>query len=101
MQMQQNYENQKNLNRQSWGQMAASIPSSKTSSQDIQLREEYWTKFDIQGKGHINIDEAQAGVRDVIQITDYLEIKPAIDLSFLAAKKSIPSSKSGPENIDK
>jgi hypothetical protein len=38
--------------------MAASIPSSKNNPQDIQLREEYWPRFDIQGNGYISIDEA-------------------------------------------
>jgi len=47
------------------------------------------------------MDEAQAGIRDVLKIQDYLEIKPAIDLAFIAAKNSIPNSKSGSDAIDK
>lgn len=47
------------------------------------------------------MDEAIAGVRDVMKIQDFLEIKPAIELSFLAAKNSVPKSKSGPDKLDK
>lgn len=47
------------------------------------------------------MEEASAGVRDVLKIQDYLEIKPAIDLAFIAAKNSITVNKSSPDAIDK
>ena len=101
MQMQQQFDQQRAQNRQSWSQIAAQIPSSKNDPQHIQIREEIWGQFDVQSKGNISMDEAQAGVRDVLKIQDYLEIKPAIDLAFIAAKNSVPNSSSGPDAIDK
>ena len=37
----------------------------------------------------------------MLKIQDYLEIKPAIDLAFIAAKNAVPNSASGPDAVDK
>ena len=50
---------------------------------------ELWNLIDINGNGHASLAEIDKGLRDVLQIEEIFDCKPAIMRAFQAAKKAI------------
>merc|ERR1711872_279607 len=68
-----------------WVQVNERLPYKRTEEQKAK-RKEMWASIDINGNGYVSLAEITKGIRDVINIGDLFDCRPAINRAFHFAK---------------
>mmetsp|Transcript_81121 Transcript_81121/g.251758 ORF Transcript_81121/g.251758 Transcript_81121/m.251758 type:complete len:463 (+) Transcript_81121:48-1436(+) len=78
-----------------WEAVAAKLPYDRTS-EAYAKRNEMFDLFDPNGNGYLSLAEIDKGVRDVLQLDDMFNAKPAIMRAFQASKNYLPADSGTP-----
>lgn len=73
-----------------WAEITGKLPSDRA---DKDKRKELFSQFDPNGNGFLSLAEVEKGIRDVLQIDELFDAKPAIIRAFQIAK-DVTKSKS-------
>jgi len=76
-----------------WVQVNNRLPYKRNQEQK-EKRKELWSSIDINGNGYVSLAEITKGVRDVLNIGDLFDCRPAINRAFHFARDVHPSSNS-------
>merc|ERR1711925_67615 len=88
-----------------WSAVTAKLPSKKANEpggeEQKAQRKKMFSEFDPNGNGVLSLAEVEKGIRDVIQIDNIFDAKPAIMRAFQIAKNCTKSSRtSGDDYIE-
>jgi len=75
-----------------WAGIAAKLPT-QTNDEDKAKRKKMFNQFDPNGNGVLSLAEVDKAMRDVLNIDDLFDAKPAIMRAFQIAKNSKPSKR--------
>ena len=64
-----------------WETLNSKLPYKKTDEQ-YQKRSEIWESIDVNGNGYLSLAEVDKGLRDVLQLDEIFDCKPAIMRAF-------------------
>jgi len=76
----------KELNNIDWERIIKKLPTSKTDKEQIQLRKKLFKSFDPNGNGYLSLAEIEKGIRDVLELENIFNCKPAIFRAYKHAK---------------
>lgn len=83
-----------------WAEIEAKLPYQR-DDEALARRKELFDQFDVNHNGYLSLAEADKGLRDVLQLEDVFDAKPAIKRAFHAALKYVHGDNPGPEFIKK
>jgi len=66
-----------------WKELQKKLPYQRPR---LEERKKMFSEFDVQGNGYISLAEADKGIRDVLQLEELFDAKPAIMRAFQASK---------------
>jgi len=69
-----------------WPEITAKLPHEK-GDEGKALRKELWSSIDVNDNGFVSLAEMTRGVRDVLQIPEIFDCRPAINRAFHHARK--------------
>mmetsp|Transcript_55139 Transcript_55139/g.160907 ORF Transcript_55139/g.160907 Transcript_55139/m.160907 type:complete len:461 (-) Transcript_55139:83-1465(-) len=72
-----------------WQAIAEKLPFERTPDA-FAKRNELFSQFDPNGNGYLSLAEVDKGIRDVLQVDEIFNAKPAIMRAFQAAKNYLP-----------
>lgn len=77
-----------------WAAITAKLPTDKSDSDQKAKRKELFSGFDPNGNGVLSLAETEKGIRDVLQLDEVFDAKPAIIRAFQIAKNVTKSTRS-------
>jgi len=77
-----------------WAAISAKLPSDKNDGGQKAKRKELFSGFDPNGNGVLSLSEVEKGIRDVLQLDEVFDAKPAIIRAFQIAKNVTKSKRS-------
>ena len=76
----------KELNNIDWNKILRKLPTDKTDKEQALERKKLFKKFDPNGNGYLSLAEIDKGIRDVLELDQVFDCKPAIFRAFSFAK---------------
>merc|ERR1711892_1177953 len=70
-----------NMTEIDWVQVNSRLPY-KRNQEEKEKRKQLWSQIDINGNGYVSLAEITKGIRDVINIGDLFDYRPAINRAF-------------------
>ena len=64
-----------------WATLNSKLPYKK-NDEEYQKRSEIWESIDVNGNGYLSLAEVDKGLRDVLQLDEIFDCKPAIMRAF-------------------
>jgi len=78
-----------------WESVSSKLPYERTP-EAFAKRQELFNAFDPNGNGYLSLAEVDKGIRDVLQVDELFDAKPAIMRAFQAAKNVCPAAEGSP-----
>lgn len=83
-----------------WEKINEKLPYERTP-EAYQKRSELFSRFDPNGNGYLSLAEVDKGLRDVLELDEIFDAKPAIMRAFQAAKNAVPDNGYGPDYVQR
>eukprot|EP00992_Anisonema_acinus_P010634 TRINITY_DN6733_c1_g1_i11.p1 TRINITY_DN6733_c1_g1~~TRINITY_DN6733_c1_g1_i11.p1 ORF type:complete len:480 (+),score=88.83 TRINITY_DN6733_c1_g1_i11:54-1493(+) len=80
--MKRSFTRQRKIN---WRYISRKLPAGRSTA-EVRQRRELFRLFDPNGNGYLSLAEVDKGLRDIVQLDDVFDCKPAIIRAFNAAK---------------
>merc|ERR1712106_459395 len=75
-----------------WAVINARLPYKRTTEQ-YQIRKKMWGAIDVNDNGYVSLSEITRGVRDVLNLGDLFDCRPAINRAFHYSRSVSKSTK--------
>jgi len=81
-----------------WVKINASLPHKRTKEQ-YQMRKKMWEAIDVNDNGYVSLSEITRGVRDVLNLGDVFDCRPAINRAFHYSRSVSKSAKTSDDDF--